>query len=69
MVDITPAPMAIRPWAPNAMPITNDNSNDIIILALEYLAQSVLQGLILAASVISKALEATANVNIMLKSI
>jgi hypothetical protein len=61
--------MAIRPWAPNAIPITYDKTKDIIIFALEYLAHSVLHGLTLAASVISNALEATARTIIMLNSI
>jgi len=69
MVDMTPAPIATRPAAPNAMPIINDRNNEFIRLNSGYLPDNCRQIGTLAAIMSSRAHEVTASTNIIEKSI
>jgi hypothetical protein len=62
---MTPEPMATRPLAPKAIPITNEITNELSKLNSGLFALSLRQAGILAAIMSSKAHEVTAKISII----
>lgn len=62
---MTPAPMATRPLAPNAIPVMNEIKRELSKLNSGYLAESFRQAGTLDAIISSNAAEVTANTNII----